>query len=57
VAALIGGQIGELQVSTAEALASDHAALLFDFTLTTNIALLLPPAPKGYKVENKHHEM
>jgi endonuclease/exonuclease/phosphatase family metal-dependent hydrolase len=55
-AALMSGQIGELQVSAADALASDHAALLIAFTPLNNIALLPAPAPKGYKAEAKYHD-
>jgi hypothetical protein len=53
----MSGQIGELQVSAANALASDHAALLIDFTPLNNIVLLLAPAPKGYKAEAKYHDV
>jgi len=54
--ALIDGQLGEIVVSCADSLSSDHAALLTIFTPSTHIALLPPPAPKGYKIEEEQWE-
>jgi len=54
--ALIDGQLREIVVSRADSLSSDHAALLTSFTPSTHIALLPPPAPKGYKIEEEQWE-
>ena len=53
----MSGQIGELQVSAADALASNHTVLLINFTPLNNIALLPALAPKGYKAEAKYHNV
>jgi hypothetical protein len=43
-------------MSCADSLFSDHTALLIKFTPLTHIALLPPPAPKGYKIEEEQWE-
>jgi len=52
-AALIGGQIGPIKISEQDSLGSDHAALLFKVYPTDSLAIIPPPAPKGYQTNEE----
>jgi hypothetical protein len=55
-AACFSGQIGDLSISDGPELLTDHTSLTLPFYPITSIALLPPPAPKGYKVDTAHQE-
>src|SRR5216683_2858758 len=52
---VLAGQLGLIQVSFAESLGSDHAALLTTLYPSDSIALQPPPTPTGYKPDEAHH--
>jgi hypothetical protein len=55
-AACFSGQIGDLLISEGPEPLTDHASLTLPFYPITSIALLPPPAPKGYKVDATRQE-
>src|SRR5216683_6931982 len=52
---VLAGQLGLIQVSFAESLGSDHAALLTTLYPSDSIALQPPPTPTGYKPDEARH--
>ena len=55
-AACFSGQVGDLLISDGPEPLTDHASLTFSFYPITSIALLPPPAPKGYKLDAARQE-
>ena len=53
-AACFAGQLGPIEISQAESLTLDHAALFFHLYAITNIKLAPPPALSGYRADDKH---
>jgi hypothetical protein len=56
IIAILSNQIGEVNVSWDESLTSDHAALLFNIYPSDSLALILAPAPSGYKAEPENRD-
>jgi len=52
-AAIFRGQLSALTISHSVALRSDHVVILLKYYPITSIALLPPPAPKGYRANNE----
>jgi hypothetical protein len=46
-------QLGDVTVSLADSLGSDHATLIFDIFPLDSITIIPPPAPSGFKVDDE----
>ena len=55
-AATLSNQIGEVTVSFADSLGSDHASLSLNFYPLHSLAILPPPAPNGFRTDDEHRE-
>ena len=55
-AVTLSAQMSDVDISFADLLSSDHAALIFHIYPSDSIALLPPPAPKGYRLDNNQHD-
>jgi hypothetical protein len=50
------GHIGPVEISEAEALGSDHAALLFSVIPSDHPSHLPDPSPAGYRADDEQHQ-
>jgi hypothetical protein len=46
-------QLGDVTVSLSDSLGSDHAALIFEIYSLDSIAIIPPPAPSSFKVDDE----
>jgi hypothetical protein len=55
--ALLSNQLGDVHVCFPDSIASDHAALLLTIIPIDSIAIIPPPAPKGYKADTAKRKL